>query len=118
MRDITAIHEYSYTNLFIGEALEFLLTLEDKMYDLVLAIDILEHFDKEQGVVFLRECQRVCKDSVLISTPKEFVAQEVPANPLENHQSHWVEEDFRFCGFDYFLPNPLSLIAIAKNKIE
>lgn len=115
---ITAVHEYSYTNLLIGEALELLSTLEDKMYDLVLAIDILEHFDKEQGIVFLRECQRVCKDSVLVSTPKEFVAQEVAANPLENHRSHWTEEDFRFCGFDYFLPNPLSLIAIAKNKSE
>lgn len=111
---ITPVHEYSYNNLLIGEALKLLPSLEDKTYDLVLAIDILEHFDKEQGVVFLKECQRVCRGSVLVSTPKEFVAQEVPANPLENHRSHWTEDDFRLCGFDYFLPNSLSLIAITK----
>ncbi|MBS0425185.1 MAG: hypothetical protein JSR71_12375 [Proteobacteria bacterium] len=115
---ITAVHEYSYTNLYIGEALKLLSRLGDKIYDLVLAIDILEHFDKEQGVIFLKECQRVCKGSVLVSTPKEFIEQEVQANPLENHRSHWTEEDFKLCGFDYFLPDSLSLIAILNNKRE
>ncbi|NBQ70941.1 MAG: class I SAM-dependent methyltransferase [Nitrosomonadaceae bacterium] len=115
---ITPVHEYSYTNLFIGEALKLLPALGDKIYDLVLAIDILEHFDKEQGVIFLRECRRVCKGSVLVSTPKEFIEQEVLANPLEDHRSHWTEEDLKLCGFDHFLPNPLSLIAIANNKSE
>ena len=68
----------------------------------VLAIDILEHFEKEQGIAFLQECRRVSRGSVLVSTPKDFVAQEVLANPLENHRSHWTEEDFRLCGFDSF----------------
>ena len=111
---ITAVHEYSYTNLMIGDALKLLSTLRNKTYDLVLAIDILEHFHKEQGIIFLKECQRVSRDSVLVSTPKEFVAQEVLANPLENHRSHWTEEDLRSCGFNSFLSNALSLIAIAK----
>ncbi len=111
---ITPVHEYSYTNLLIGEALESLSTLEDNTYDLVLAIDILEHFDKDQGIVFLRESQRVCRGHTLVSTPKEFIAQEIPANPLENHRSHWNQEDFMLCGFDTFLPNSLSLIAVAK----
>lgn len=111
---ITAVHEYAYTNLFIGDALEVLSTLQSDTYDLVLAIDILEHFDKEQGNLFLKECQRVCKGAVLVSTPKDFIEQEVIVNPLENHRSHWTEQDLRMCGFDSFLPNSLSLIAIAK----
>lgn len=115
---LTAVHDYSYTNLLIGNALELLPTLGDKTYDLVLAIDILEHFEKEQGIVFLKECQRVSRGSVLVSTPKDFVAQEVLANPLENHRSHWTGEDFRLCGFDSFLPNALSLIAIAKHDVD
>ena len=115
---LTVVHDYSYNNLMIGNALELLPTLGDKTYDLVLAIDILEHFEKEQGIVFLQECQRVSRGYVLVSTPKDFVAQEVPANPLENHRSHWSEKDFRLCGFDSFLPNALSLIAIAKYNVD
>ncbi len=113
---INAVHEYAYTHLMIGDALEILPTLDARKYDLVLAIDILEHFDKDQGMVFLTECQRVCKGSILVSTPKEFIEQEVIANPLENHRSHWTENDLRMCGFDSFLPNSLSLIGIASCK--
>ncbi len=113
---INAVHEYAYTNLYIGDALEILPTLQAGAYDLVLAIDILEHFDKGQGSVFLKECQRVCKKTVLVSTPRDFIEQEVVANPLENHRSHWTEQDLRVCGFDSFLPDSLSLIAIANGK--
>lgn len=113
---INAVHEYAYTNLYIGDALEILPTLQAGAYDLVLAIDILEHFDKGQGSVFLKECRRVCKNTVLVSTPRDFIEQEVVANPLENHRSHWTEQDLRVCGFDSFLPDSLSLIAIANGK--
>jgi 2-polyprenyl-3-methyl-5-hydroxy-6-metoxy-1,4-benzoquinol methylase len=110
---LTAVHDYSYNRLIIGDALELLSAMKDRTYDLVLAVDILEHFYKEQGINFLKECKRVCRGSVLVSTPKEFIEQDVPANPLENHRSHWTEEDLKQCGFDFFLPNSLSLIAIA-----
>lgn len=115
---LTAVHDYSYNNLMIGNALELLPTLNDKTYDLVLAVDILEHFEKEQGIAFLQECRRVSRGSVLVSTPKDFIAQEVLANPLENHRSHWSEKDLRLCGFDFFLPNAFSLIAIAQYNVD
>lgn len=111
------MHEYAYTNLFIGDAQEILPTLQANVYDLVLAVDILEHFDKGQGNLFLRECQRVCKGTVLVSTPKDFIEQEVTANPFENHRSHWTEHDLKMCGFSSFLPNSLSLIAIANSNL-
>ncbi|TXI17957.1 MAG: class I SAM-dependent methyltransferase [Nitrosomonas sp.] len=113
---ITPVHEYSYNNLMIGDALELLPTLSGRSYDLVLAIDILEHFDKEEGYVFLQECQRVCRGFVLVSTPREFIEQEIPANPLENHRSHWTENDLKHLGFNTFLPDTLSLIAISNRQ--
>lgn len=110
----TPVHEYAYNNLMIGNALILLPSLADDAYDLVIAIDILEHLDKNPGKYFLEQCLRVCKGSVLISTPKEFCEQEVAANPLENHRSHWTEEDLRSCGFVTFLPDSLNWIAIAR----
>lgn len=91
-----------------------LASLANQSYDLVLAIDILEHFDKKDGITFLKECLRVSSNSVVISTPKDFIEQDVAANPLENHRSHWTEEDLESCGFETFLPNSLSIIAIAE----
>jgi len=64
----TPVHEYAYNNLMIGNALILLPSLADDAYDLVIAIDILEHLDKNPGKYFLEQCLRVCKGSVLIST--------------------------------------------------
>ncbi|HMV11524.1 MAG TPA: class I SAM-dependent methyltransferase [Nitrosomonas sp.] len=112
---LTPVHNYAYNRILIGDALELLPTLASNSYDLVLAIDILEHFYKEQGVHFLKECRRIAKGSSLISTPKEFMEQDVPANPFENHRSVWNDEDLKRCGFDTFLPNPFSWIALASH---
>ena len=100
--------------MLIGNALELLPTLPARSYELVLAIDILEHFSKSDGAIFLRECKRVCRGSLLISTPKDFVPQEITANPLENHRSLWTEADLRGQGFTQFLPDALSWVGICK----
>lgn len=112
---LTPVHDYAYNRILIGDALELLPTLASNSYDLVLAVDILEHFHKEQGFRFLAECRRIAKRSSLISTPKEFMEQDVPANPFENHRSVWNDIDLKCCGFDTFLPNPLSWIAVASH---
>lgn len=106
---ITPVHEYAYNNIFVGNALEILPTLTQK-YDLVLAIDILEHFDKEAGIEFIRCLKSVSSGSVLISTPKEFIPQEVEANPYENHRSLWSLEELNALGFHGVLDNDESWI--------
>ena len=110
---LTPVHDYCYNQIYIEEALNLLASFDSRRYDLVLAIDILEHFHKEDGITFLKECLRVSSKSVLISTPKEFMEQDIAANSLENHRSHWTEDDLRNCGFETFLPNSLSIIAVA-----
>jgi 2-polyprenyl-3-methyl-5-hydroxy-6-metoxy-1,4-benzoquinol methylase len=111
----TPVHHYAYNQLFVGDALAMLATLPAASYDLVLAIDILEHFDKAEGYAFLRACQRVCRGAVLVSTPKDFHEQEVEANPLENHRSHWALADLQQAGFSESLPNDLSHIAVSRS---
>ena len=44
---LTPVHTYAYTNIMIGNAMALLPSLADGTYDLVLAIDILEHLDKD-----------------------------------------------------------------------
>jgi len=109
---LTPVHEYAYNHIMVGEAIEMLGKLSDNAYDLVLAIDILEHFTKPDGLKFLDELKRVAKRAVLVSTPKEFHSQEIEANPYENHRSHWTDEDLKQEGYGEILANAESWIAI------
>ena len=109
---LTPVHEYCYNNLIIGNALEILPTLADNSYELVLAIDILEHFTKTDGLEFLTQIKRIANKAVLISTPKEFIPQEVEANPYENHRSFWEKEELIKNGFPIILENDFSWIAV------
>ncbi len=112
---ITPVHDYAYNNIYKGDALEVLPVL-DKKYDLVLAIDILEHFDKGRGLEFVSLLKDVSKRKVLISTPKEFIEQYVEANPYENYRSHWTKVDLKEIGCAAFLDNSESWIGIISRQ--
>lgn len=109
---MTPVHDYAYNNILIGEAISLLKTIKDNTYELVLAIDILEHFSKKDAYIFLDELKRVSSKNVLISTPKKFIAQEIEANPYENHRSVWSEEELKNSEFPTILSNHKSWIAI------
>lgn len=109
---VTPVHLWAYTNLFVAEALAKLATIEDAAYELVLAIDILEHFEIAQGQKFLNELRRVASHSAIVSTPKTFVPQDVPANPYENHRSLWTASELASHGFARILPNEESWIGV------
>lgn len=108
---MTPVHAYAYNNMTISNVLEALPKIGDQSYDLVLGIDILEHFTTEDGLVFLDHCKRITKRAALISTPKNFYAQEVEANPYENHRSLWTQDQLANKGFKHILPNVDSWVA-------
>lgn len=111
---VTPVHDYCYDNLMLGDALKLLPGLDDDSYELVLAIDILEHFDKPEGAVFLSELKRIASRAVLISTPKDFIEQVVEANPYEDHRSVWSSEELCAYGYPDIIDNDISWIATAK----
>ncbi len=111
---ITPVHDYAYNHIYIGNALELLPTLP-RTYEMVLAIDILEHFDKASGLQFIQALQNAATRAIVISTPKEFIPQEVEANPYENHRSLWALEELQALGFDGVLDNDESWIVYCKS---
>jgi hypothetical protein len=110
---ITPVHAYVYDKLLLTDALSALATIEPQTYDLVLAIDIVEHFEKDVGRRFLAECRRVSRNACLVSTPKEFIPQQVQANPLEDHRSHWSLAELEDGGFTTVIPDSISWIVAA-----
>lgn len=87
-----------YDSLHVGDAREILPRLPTDAYDLVLLVDVLEHFSRPDGFGILSECRRVGKVFV-VSTPREYWPQEDSwGNPYERHQSLWRGHDFRRMG--------------------
>jgi hypothetical protein len=77
-----------YDNIIVGDALSATRTMTPG-YDLVLLIDVLEHFDRLQGKELLAQCVRLGRN-VLVSTPKRVERQGSEfENALEVHRSQW-----------------------------
>jgi len=116
---MTPVHTYAYNNMTISNVLDALPKIDDCSYDLVLGIDILEHFTTADGLIFLDHCKRIASRAALISTPKIFYPQEIEANPFENHRSLWSADQLADKEFKHILPNADSWVAIyAESEVD
>lgn len=105
------IPRWAYDDIMVGPAMVALPKIPQKKYDLVLALAILEHFSKEDGILFLDELRRIGR-KIILSVPKEWNAQVVPENEFETHRSHWTGTELLSWGFKRILPSPYSWIAV------
>jgi len=106
---LTPLHRLIYDHIFIGNAREVLLKLTDR-YDLILMIDVFEHFNYQDGLKVLEECRR-CGQNILISVPKIMSIQaDVYGNPYETHRYNWKKKDFSAIPDKFFLYNFKSTI--------
>jgi cyclopropane fatty-acyl-phospholipid synthase-like methyltransferase len=112
----TPVHDYAYNDIYWDDTQKILPTLPDNQYALVIAIDILEHFDVEDGIKFLAQLKRIAEKDVLVSTPKTFIHQEVEANPYENHRSLWSQKQLEDQGFSQIIKNDESWIAVCSTE--
>lgn len=108
---LSPLHEYVYDGMFADDIRRVIPGLTAR-YDLVLLIDVLEHFEYETGLDLLTELLRRA-DNLLVSTPKRFIEQGASfGNRLEVHHSHWGRRDFSRLGEACFIPNEVSLICL------
>ena len=81
-------------------------------YDLVLLIDVLEHFEKDQGKELVKTLVKK-NGGIIISTPKKPSPQEDAfGNIYETHRSVWSKEELMELGIAFFIKDDISLICI------
>jgi len=106
---LTELHDAVYDRIMEGDAADILPTLPNGDYDLILLVDVLEHFPTDVGNAVLDECLRVGRN-LIVSTPLQFFTQEGYGNLHEQHRSFWTKGDLlaleRPC---FFLPRHHSL---------
>lgn len=106
---VTPLHHFIYDHIYIGDALHLIPTLPER-YDLILLIDVLEHFTPEDGRLLLQHGCRQARN-VLVSTPRQFIPQQDSfGNEYETHRSHWRDGDFAGFAPACPVPNDYSLI--------
>ncbi|WP_391204299.1 glycosyltransferase family 4 protein [Psychrobacillus sp. L4] len=95
------IHDYVYNKMYYGNIFSVLPKLSQK-YDTLLLIDVLEHFEKEEGLRLIAGLLEVTNRSLIVSTPIWPAPQgDYIGNELETHKSRWnivdfVDFDFQF----------------------
>jgi SAM-dependent methyltransferase len=73
---------------------------EDGSFDCVMALDVIEHLEKRDGLDLLRAMERLARRKVIILTPNGFVPQEAhDGNPFQRHLSGWSPEEMERHGY-------------------
>jgi len=107
---ITALQRSIYDEIHVGDALSVLPNLAP--YDLVLLIDVLEHFDKSDGLRLIDAALQK-GTFVVISTPKNPAPQGAHfGNVHERHVSVWTKREIAEIAPSLFLHEPQSLVAL------
>lgn len=87
-----------YDDIYFGNAKDLLCKFKDSEYDLVIIIDVIEHFTLEEGKKLLKECQRI-SSTVIVSTPSQFWPQgESWGNSYEKHLCLWTRSLLKQAG--------------------
>lgn len=87
-------------NSLWGDLKTVLGQIETSSFDLVVAMDVIEHLSKEDGYLMLYEMNRIAGMGFGISAPNGFDWQPPsPINPFQAHISSWSTKEFRLMGF-------------------
>lgn len=68
-------------------------------YDAVIALDLIEHLKKKDGIKLLKDMEKIAKKKVILLTPNGYIHQENKENELQEHLSGWSMEDFIKSGY-------------------
>lgn len=115
---ITPLHKYVYDNIYNENILDIAPRL-NVSYDLILLIDVLEHFEKNDGILLLKTLLQN-HGCILVSTPKiPTPQQDAFGNVYETHRSAWSMQELQSQGFSAFISDDVSLICLlSSNKKE
>jgi len=89
-----------YDEVYCLDLRKLPLPFENKDFDVVTCIEVLEHLPKKDGEKLLDEMERLAK-LVIVTTPATFfLQQDFNHNPFQKHMSSWTLANFRKRNYD------------------
>ncbi len=93
----------THSEFIIGDVLTSLENIPDKSFDAVIALDLIEHLEKEKGHWLMKQMERIAKKKAIIFTPNGFVIQRpYDNNPWQEHRSGWSFDEMKGYGYTIF----------------
>lgn len=84
----------------VGDITKLDVYYKPKSFDVVVAMDVIEHLTKKQAFLFMSSMERIAKKKVIILTPNGFCKQgHYDNNPYQDHHSGWSTKDFKKRGY-------------------
>lgn len=72
-------------------------------FDIVVALDLIEHLEKSDGLKLLDMMESIAARKVVVYTPNGFLPQgDRESNPWQVHLSGWTTEEFRNRGYQVY----------------
>ena len=68
------------------------LPFKSHSFDVVLVLQLIEHFNKEEGMCLIKEAERIARKQVILGTPVGFLK-------LDFHLSGWLPEELGALGY-------------------
>ena len=75
-----------------------------KSFDLVIALDVIEHLEKEESLEMIRQCEKIAKLGVVLETPKGYIPQNLDiqghgGHEWQTHRCGWEPEELEKLGY-------------------
>jgi hypothetical protein len=91
-----------YNNHILGDVLTINQLIKPGSFDAIVAMDLIEHLDKEKGLKLISDLSSLAK-KIIIYTPNGFLFQPPTAdNPFQEHLSGWDFDEMQNLGFKVF----------------
>jgi len=87
----------------IGDIRKLARFYKNKSFDAVIAIDVIEHFEKNEALRLIKNMENVAKKKVILLTPNGFTAQDAyDGNPHQVHKSGWNKQELKELGYKVY----------------
>ncbi|HRH26894.1 MAG TPA: class I SAM-dependent methyltransferase [Parcubacteria group bacterium] len=75
-----------------------------KSFDLVIALDVIEHLEKEDALSMIKQCEEIAKLGVVLETPKGYIPQNLDiqghgGHEWQTHRCGWEPEELEKLGY-------------------
>lgn len=82
----------------------------ENSFDCVVAFDLIEHLEKEDGLVLIKNMEKIAKKRIVIYTPNGFLFQDViDGNIYQKHISGWSYHEMKVNSFRVYGINGLKV---------
>ena len=92
---------HSHDELVLGNVLELDRHFKPGQFDAVIAMDVIEHLTKEDGLRLMRAMEDIARRKVVFLTPSGFLPQHhIEKSDLQEHLSGWEAAEMKQHGYE------------------